>query len=93
MEAILIHKNFSSVLPFDQVMETFFKGYSPDSAYDFFWKMFQCWATKECKIKAEISDEEVALFFDQLIDLVAAAYILHQANRVPKPEQGGKAHE
>jgi hypothetical protein len=85
----LINKNPPSVLPFEKVMESFFKGYSPDMARNFFWKMFQCWTIKDCKIKAEISDEEVALFFDQLIDLVAAAYILHQANGAPKLEKGG----
>jgi len=89
MEAVLVNKNFPSVLPLDEVLKTFFNGNTPDSAKSFFWKMFQCWVIKDCNIKAEISDEEVALFFDQLIDLVAAAYIVHQANGASNKPQGG----
>ena len=43
--------------------------------------------------QSELSDEEVALFFDQLMDLVAAAYILHQANRASPNQQEGNDHE
>ena len=93
MEAVLINKNFPSILPMEEVLKTFFSGNTPDSAKTFFWKMFQCWVIKDCNNKAEISDEEVALFFDQLIDLVAAAYILHQASRVPLTGQEGSIHE
>lgn len=74
-------------------MDSLFARNTPESVEVTFLKMFQCWTTKDCNIKAEISDEEVALFFDQLIDLVAAAYILHQANRVPETGQEGTAHE
>lgn len=74
-------------------MATFFVENTPESVKYFFWRMFQCWAVKDCKIKAEISDEEVALFFDQLMDLVAAAYIVHQANRVSPNQQEGNGHE
>jgi hypothetical protein len=93
MEAVILNKNLSSVLPFDQVVKAFFNDNTPNSAKTFFWKMFQCWVIKDCNIKAEISDEEVALFFDQLIDLVAAAYIVHQANRVSETKQEGSGHE
>jgi len=71
----------------------FFKENTPDTTWVVFFKMFQCWMIKDCKVKAEISDEEVALFFDQLIDLVAAAYIVHQANRVPETRQRGTEHD
>lgn len=66
----------------------FFKRNTPESVRVLFWKMFQCWVTKDCNLKAEISDEEVALFFDQLIDLVAAAYSLRQANRALPRQEG-----
>lgn len=93
MEAVFTHKHFTDDLPLGEVLDNFFKGNTPESSRVFFWKVFQCWTLKDCNIKAEISDEEVALFFDQLIDLVAAAYILHQANRVPQTGQEGSEHE
>lgn len=93
MEAVFINNNFTSAILLRKVMDAFFKANTPDSARELFWRMFQCWVTKECNIKAEISDEEVALFFDQLIDLVAAAYIVHQANRVSQTGQEGIGHE
>ncbi len=74
-------------------MTAFFNAHTPESAKATVWKMFQCWVTKDCNIKAEISDEEVALFFDQLMDLVAAAYLVHQASRVPPAQQEGSGHE
>ena len=93
MEAAIKNKSFSNNLALSEVMGSFFKERTPDTAKVVFWKLFQCWALKDCKIKAEMSDEEVALFFDQLIDLVAAAYIVHQANRVPITGQEGREHE
>jgi hypothetical protein len=93
MEAVFINKDLTSGLPLKKVMDAFFSANTPESVKNLFWKMFQCWATKDCKIKAEISDEEVALFFDQLIDLVAAAYIVHQANRVSPNQQEGGSHD
>src|SRR6202020_219087 len=93
MEAALINHNLISELSLKKMMDAFFKGNTPDSVREFFWKVFQCWVTKDCNIKAEISDEEVALLLDQLNDLVAAAYILHQANRVSPTVQEGSEHE
>jgi len=90
MEAVLTNKNLVSELSLKKMMDAFFKANTPDSVREFFWKVFQCWVTRDCNIKAEISDEEVALFFDQLIDLVAAAHIEHEANRVSNnPQQEG----
>ena len=74
-------------------MATFFKTHTPDSAKVLFWKLFQCWAKQECKNLSDVSDEEVALFFDQLIDLVAAAHIEHEANRVSENRQKGSGNE
>jgi pantothenate kinase-related protein Tda10 len=93
MEAVYSNNTLSSSLPIDDVVANFFTANTPEYAHVLFWKFFQCWTTKDCKIKAEISDEEVALFLDQLMDLVAAAYILHQANRVPSTGQQGENHE
>lgn len=72
-------------------MESFFAKHSPESARFMFWKFFQCWAIKDCKINAEISDEEVAQFFDQLGDFVAAAYLEHQS--INSNKQKGERHE
>lgn len=69
-------------MPFDKVLDSFFDENTPESTWTTFFKLLQCWTVKDCKLKYDISDEEIALFFDQLIDLVAAAYIIHQANRV-----------
>lgn len=93
MEAVFTNKSLTTGLPLREVMDIFFGTHTPESVRDVFWKMFQCWVIKDCNIKAEISDEEVALFFDQLIDLVAAAYIVHQANRVSTNQPKGDEHE
>ena len=89
MEAAFINKNQSSGRSLKEAMTAFFNTYTPDSAKVLFWKFFQCWAVQECHIKTDVSDEEVALFFDQLIDLVAAAHIEHEANRVSENRQQG----
>jgi hypothetical protein len=93
MEAVLQHRDFGTGLPLKEVMDAFFGENTPESVKELFWKMFQCWVTKDCKIRADISDEEIALFFDQLIDLVAAAYTVHQANRAPQTGQKGNQNE
>jgi hypothetical protein len=93
MEAVIIKYNFRASLSLKEVMSKFFDDHTPESTKVLFWKFFQCWVTRECNIKADLSDEEVALFFDQLMDLVAAAYILHQANGVSKNPQEGKENE
>jgi len=93
MEAAYIKETLTQDTAFFCVLKNFFKNHTPDSTNALFWKFFQCWVTKDCNIKADLSDEEVALFFDQLMDLVAAAYILHEANRVPTNQQEGKDNE
>lgn len=93
MEEVITKNDFTSVKTIGEILEKFFRDNDVDSVQLLFWKFFQCWVTKDCNIKADISDEEVALFFDQLMDLVAAAYILHQANRVSPNQQEGKGHE
>jgi hypothetical protein len=92
MEAVHINLTITSELSFKDVAKTFFKDNTPDSVKVLCWKFFQCWVSRDCKIISDLSDEEIALFFDQLIDLVAAAHILHQANRAdvePKEESNG----
>lgn len=93
MEAVLQQQDFEAPLSLREEVRKFFAGRTPDTAKVMFWKLFQCWATKECTVKGEVTDEEVALFFDQLTDLVAAAYILHQANGAPEDPQKGNGHD
>ncbi|MGF7079052.1 hypothetical protein [Mucilaginibacter sp. UYCu711] len=93
MEALYINNNFTSGLSLKEVIATFFKGNSPETVHALFWKMFQCWVIKDCNVKAEVSDEEVALLFDQLNDLVAEAYKLHQANADVPNQQEGISHD
>lgn len=93
METAYKNKEFTSDLSFDEVAKTFFNKNSLESVQVLFWKFFQCWATRDCKLTSDLSDKEVALFFDQLIDLVAAAQIVHEANRVSENAQEGDDHE
>jgi type II secretory pathway component PulF len=93
MEAVFTNNNFTSGLSLNGVIKTFFTANTPESVKYRFWKLFQCWVTKECNIKTEISDEEIALFFDQLNNLVAAAYTVHQANGASPNLQEGKGHD
>ena len=92
MEAVYIQDSFSPGASFKEASASFFKKRTPDGAKVLCWKLFQCWAQKDCNLKSDLTDEEVALFFDQLIALVAAAYIEHQANRVPNEPRGGEGH-
>jgi hypothetical protein len=91
MEAV--HINNSSEHPLKKVISTFFHRNSLESVQLLFWKMFQCYVTKECTIKAELADEEVALVFDQIIELISVAYAVHEANWPSSNPQEGTVHE
>jgi len=93
MEAVINSNSQTLCYSFKKATEAFFMGNSPDSAAVLFWKLFQCWTLKDCTIKAEVTDEEIARFFDQLTDLVAAVYLIHQANREGLNEHGGMQNE
>lgn len=89
MGAVSTYNNFTSSLSLKKALKVFFKTNTPESVKYQLWKLFQCWVTKECEIKAEISDEEIALFFDQLNSMVAAVYVVHQANgALPNLQEG-----
>ena len=61
MGALTNNNNSFSGLPFSDVMAGYFKAHTPESTKVLFWKVFQCWALKDCDLKAEVSDEEIAL--------------------------------
>jgi hypothetical protein len=86
MEAAYFNKNLTSYLSMEEAMLVFFKENTVESVQVLFWKFFQCWVTRECKLISDLSDNEIAHFFDQLIDLIAAAHMLHEANRVSDPQ-------
>ena len=73
-----------------EVMTAVFNSITPDTSQVLTWKIFQCWTTRDCNFKSDVTNEEIAAFLDQLNLLVAAAYIEHQANAVSQnPQQGG----
>jgi hypothetical protein len=82
MEAVF--KNLDNVnagSPCD-VVKKFFRMYSRELSTETLWYVFKAWVSSPGANRAQFSNEEMALFLDQLIDLVAAAYQLHQTNRV-----------
>ena len=93
MKAVSYNHELTAGLSFKDATKAFFKDNTPESVKVLFWKMLQCWVTRDCNIKSDLSDKEVALFFDQLIDLVAAAHILHEANRALESGQEGSVGE
>ena len=93
MEAVTINNNFTAGLTLKKALTAYFKNHTPESTRVLFWKFFQCWVTRDCKLKADLSDEEIALFFDQLIDLVTAAHTAHQADRAENETNEREDHE
>lgn len=61
--------------------ESFFKDRTFGETQTIFFKLFQCWGIKECYKRIDLTNAEVALFYDQLVNLVGEAYIAYQANR------------
>ncbi|MES2108767.1 MAG: hypothetical protein V4577_08475 [Bacteroidota bacterium] len=93
MEAALIYKSLFPEKSFQEISAIFFAEFTPQSTHFMFLKIFQCWGINECKLRAEISDEEIAQFLDRLTDLVASAYIVHQGNGVLTAQQEGNSHD
>ncbi len=67
-----------------KTLEAFFASNTPESVKEIFWYLFKAWVSQPSDKKKQYSDEEIALFLDQLINLVAAASTLHQENRVSR---------
>ena len=75
--------------PIQLVLEKFFSTNSEESTREIFWYLFKAWVSQP-EDKQYYSNQEIALFFDQLLELVAAAYTLHQSHRAnsnPNPEE------
>jgi len=70
--------------------ELFFKTRTFGETKDTFFKLFQCWGIKECYKRIDLTNAEVALFYDQLLNLVGQAYITFHAD---KPALDGEEGE
>jgi hypothetical protein len=77
---------------FQQALPDFFKDYCIGGVKDRLWQLFKPWACQS-EVNKHCSDEEMALFLDQLIGLVAAAATLHEAGRVPVVSQREGDHD
>lgn len=60
--------------------EMFFKSRGYATTQDTFFRLFRCWSANECKLKADITAQELILLRDDLLSLVAATYLVYQAN-------------
>lgn len=85
--------NLSSRRSLKEVITSFFNNNTLDSSQVLTWKIFQCWTTRDCNFKSDVTNEEIAAFLDQLNLLVAAAYIEHQANAVSENRQKGGSND
>jgi type II secretory pathway component PulF len=81
----------STILSPTELLEGFFTTQTAESAQLYVWHLFQAWASLPAE-KKQYSDEEIALFLDQLNDLVAAAYQLHEANKANAHVQEGESN-
>ena len=88
MEAVINQSYYPPDLPPERVIALFFQSYSSEDTREHAFHLFKCWVSNSCELKENIPNQELALFLDQLIDLVAATFTLHQANRVSNnPEE------
>ena len=65
-------------------LNVFFSTNSPEMVNYLTFLIFQCWCLNDCKIKAEVTDKDLAEFLDQLNDLVRSVYRYHQRDRYGK---------
>lgn len=93
MEAVFTNKNLPHELSLKKMMDAFFKVNNPDSIREIFFKLFQCWVTKDCNNKAEITDKELATFFDQITDFFTVAYDLYSKSNLTNADQERKGND
>ncbi|HTE01446.1 MAG TPA: hypothetical protein VK668_19300 [Mucilaginibacter sp.] len=92
MEAAPNHLVKPTPLTPEQAFRAFFGAHTSESTREAFLYLFKAYVSQD-NDKKHYPEEEIALFLDQLIDLVAAASQLHQANRVPLNPQEGTDHD
>ncbi len=66
MEAAIKGHVFPAGLSPQEVISLFFRENSVESVRNLFWHLFQCWIVKDCNLKEHYTDENIALFLDQL---------------------------
>lgn len=91
MEAATHHSRIKKELP--KAMLDFFAHNNTLIAKNTLAHLFKAWACQP-EEKKQLTNEEIAVFLDQLIDLVAAAQTLHEVNTVlnqnePVTDRGG----
>lgn len=64
-----------------EATEAFFKERNFADAQNIFFKLFQCWSVQECYKRIDLTDAEVTLFCDGLLNVVSGAYLVYQATR------------
>lgn len=90
MEAGIKELPITNALSPQAVLADFFSTHTRESVWDIFLQLFKAWVESPDANRAKFRDKEIALFLDQLIDLVAAASQLHQTNRVKSNNAGGE---
>jgi len=64
---------------FQIALSLFFSDNHPEIARYITLMIRQCWMLNDCRLKAEVSDKDVALFLLQLNELVEAAYLYNKS--------------
>jgi len=82
----------NQLTPPEKVLANFFAAWPVDVVKEKCFYLFKAVVTHPDG-QPKLPAEEVALFLDQLTDLVSAAYELHQANRVSTNPQQEDEHE
>ena len=92
MEAVTAHLKSASTPTLPKAIPDYFAHNTTRTTQNTLAHLFKAWAS-QADNKKHHTDEEIALFLDQLTRLVAAAEQLHQTNRAltntpPSPTKG-----
>lgn len=89
MEAVTEHLKSESIPSLPQAMSEFFARFTSEETYTLIvFHLFKAWVCQP-KENKKYDEKKLALFCDQLINLVAAADQLHQGNRVSEDLEKG----
>jgi len=80
MEAAIRHSSLTPKQTLPTAIQDFFAHNNTRTTKNTLVHLFKAWASQP-ESKKQHTDEEIALFLDQLTSLVAAAEQLHQTNR------------
>lgn len=76
----------------EEILDAFFGHYSPEEVKVTLWKIYRLAVIGKSQAISHLSEEDIALLFEQLIALVAATSAINQAGRATlfKPERGDR---